>query len=176
MAETATEKFTGSVLDLVKQTGIDIVQDDGVVFWQGEYGGQTKPRGPLAGKKIACLVGSEFSDFQAYYMASSIGDFGGELEFLCVDWVVYKFTRPNIKTKGVVGMWGLTLDPIPVMGPSKHTCKNLKDADAENYDAVVILGGHSADVIVTEDEVKDFLNTAEKTEPSSGASALELSR
>ena len=160
MAATAEKKFSGSVLDLAKQTGIDIVQEGDVTFWQGEYGGQTKPRGPLAGKKIACLVGSEFSDFQAYYMASYIGEFGGELEFLCVDWVVYKFTRPNIKIKGVVGMWGLTLDPIPVMGPSKHTCKNLRDAAAENYDAVVILGGHSADVIVTEIEVKDFLNAA----------------
>ncbi len=162
MAETAEIKFTGSVLDLVKQTGIDIVQEEGVTFWQGGYGGQTKSRGPLVGKKIACLVGSEFSDFQAYYMASYIGEYGGELEFLCVDWVVYKFTRPNIKTKGVVGMWGLTLDPIPVMGPSKHTCKNLKDADSKDYDAVVILGGHSADVIVTEDEVRNFLNTASK--------------
>jgi hypothetical protein len=37
-------------------------------------------------------VGSEFSDFQAYYLASYIGEFGGELEFLCVDWVTYKFT------------------------------------------------------------------------------------
>ena len=80
MTETAEKQFTGSVLDLVKQTGIDIVQDGGIVFWQGEYGGQTKPQGPLAGKKIACLVGSEFSDFQAYYMASYIGEFGGELK------------------------------------------------------------------------------------------------
>ena len=135
-----------TVLDIVRQTGIDIVQDGDSIFWQGEYGGQTKPQGPLAGKKVACLVGSEFSDFQAYYLASYIGEFGGSLEFLCVDWVTYKFTRPNIKTKGVVGMWGLTLDPIPVMGPSKHTCKNLKDADAKDYAAVVILGGHSGDV------------------------------
>jgi protease I len=149
-----------TVLELVRQTGIDIVEDGGAIFWQGEYGGQTKPQGPLAGKKVACLVGSEFSDFQAYYLASYIGEFGGELEFLCVDWVTYKFTRPNIKTKGVVGMWGLTLDPIPVMGPAKHRCKNLKDADVNDYDAVVILGGHSADVIVTEVEVKDFLNAA----------------
>jgi putative intracellular protease/amidase len=160
MVEYAEKKFAGSALDLAKQTGIDIDQDGDILFWQGEYGGQTKPQGPLAGKKIACLVGSEFSDFQAYYMASYIGEFGGELEFLCVDWVTYKFTRPNIKTKGVVGMWGLTLDPIPVMGPSKHTCKNLRGADASDYDAVVILGGHSADVIVTEIEVKDFLNSA----------------
>jgi protease I len=149
-----------AILELVRQTGIEIVEDENTIFWQGKYGGQTKPRGPLAGKKVACIVGSEFSDFQAYYMASYIGEFGGELEFLCVDWVTYKFTRPNIKSKGVVGMWGLSLDPIPVMGPTKHTCKNLKDADAKKYDAVVILGGHSGDVIVTEPEVADFLNTA----------------
>jgi protease I len=149
-----------SVLELVGQTGIEIIEDGNTIFWQGEYGGQTKPKGPLAGKKVACIVGSEFSDFQAYYLASYIGEFGGELEFLCVDWVTYKFTRPNIKTKGVEGMWGLTLDPIPVMGPTKHTCKKLKDADAKDYDAVVILGGHSGDVIVTELEVAHFLNTA----------------
>jgi putative intracellular protease/amidase len=162
MAETAKTKSAGAALEAAKQTGIDIVQEGNVIFWQGEYGGQTKPRGPLAGKKVACIVGSEFSDFQAYYLASYIGEFGGDLEFLCVDWVTYKFTRPNIKTKGVVGMWGLSLDPIPVMGPSKHTCKNLKAADVKDYDAVVILGGHSGDVIVTEAEVKDFLTSADR--------------
>ena len=51
MATTAEKKFSGSVLDLAKQTGIDIVQEGDVTFWQGEYGGQTKPQGPLAGKK-----------------------------------------------------------------------------------------------------------------------------
>ena len=162
MAETAEQKPAVAALEAAKQTGIDIVQEGNLIFWQGEYGGQTKPRGPLAGKKIACIVGSEFSDFQAYYLASYIGEFGGELEFLCVDWVTYKFTRPNIKTKGVVGMWGLSLDPIPVMGPSKHTCKNLKAADVNDYDAVAILGGHSGDVIVTEAEVENFLTAANR--------------
>lgn len=149
--------YTNKALTAAKATGIELVDNDGVLIWQGEYGGQTKPQGPLAGKKIACIVGSEFSDFQAYYLASYIGEFGGELNFLLVDWVTYKFTRPNIKTKGVVGMWGVTLDPIPVMGPSKHGCLNLKDAEASDYDAVVIIGGHSADVIVTEPEVEEFL-------------------
>jgi protease I len=160
MTEALEKKSADAALESARKTGIDIVEDGNILFWQGEFGGQTKPRGPLAGKKVACIVGSEFSDFQAYYLASYIGEFGGDLEFLCVDWVTYKFTRPNIKTKGVVGMWGLTLDPIPVMGPSKHACRNLKEADAKDYDAVTILGGHSADVIVTEVEVKDFLNAA----------------
>ena len=151
--KTSSDTF----LESVRATGIELVQERGALIWQGPYGGQTKPQGPLKGKKIGCLVGSEFSDFQAYYLASYIGEFGGELEFLVVDWVTYKFTRPNIQSKGVVGMWGLTVDPIPVMGPAKHTSKNLKDAAAADYDAVVVIGGHSADVIVTEKEVADFL-------------------
>ena len=149
--------YSNKALAAAKATGIELIDDNGVLIWQGEYGGQTKPRGPLTGKKVACLVGSEFSDFQAYYLASYIGEFGGELDFLLVDWVTYKFTRPNIKTKGVVGMWGVTVDPIPVMGPSKHGYKNLKQAEAGEYDAAVIIGGHSADVIVTEPEVENFL-------------------
>ncbi len=146
-----------SILKAARATGVEIVRDQGALLWQGPHGGQTKPQGPLAGKRIACLAGSEFSDFQAYYLASYIGELGGALEFLLVDWVTYKFTRPNIQSKGVVGMWGLTLDPIPVLGPAKHCCKNLREADAGDYDAVLILGGHSADVIVTEKEVADFL-------------------
>ncbi len=145
------------VLEAARSTGIDLDRAGGAMIWQGPLGGRTKPKGPLAGKKIACLAGSEFSDFQAYYLASYIGEFGGELEFLLVDWVTYKFTRPNIQSKGVVGMWGLTLDPIPVMGPSKHASKNLKEAEPADYDAALIIGGHSADIIVTEKEVADFL-------------------
>lgn len=78
-----------------------------------------------------------------------------------MDWVTYKFTRPNIQTKGVVGMWDLTLDPIPVMGPSKHAANNLREAKAEDYDAALVIGGHSADIIVTEPETADFLTAVE---------------
>ena len=31
-----------AVLELVRQTGIEIVEDGNTIFWQGEYGGQTK--------------------------------------------------------------------------------------------------------------------------------------
>jgi len=156
----ANAALAGSFLDVAKETGIEIVQDGDAVLWQGKSGGQTKSQGPLAGKKVAAIVASEFSDFQAYYLASYIGEYGGTLDFLCVDWVTWKFTRPNVKDKGVQGMWGLSLDPIPVMGPAKHNCKNLGQAKAADYDAVVILGGHSGDVMVTEAKVMDFIKAA----------------
>jgi len=39
------------ILECVRQTGIEIVDDGHAIFWQGEYGGQTKPRGSLLEKK-----------------------------------------------------------------------------------------------------------------------------
>ena len=39
-------------------------------MWEGELAGKTKLAGPLAGKTIGVIVASEFSDFQAYYLAS----------------------------------------------------------------------------------------------------------
>jgi hypothetical protein len=61
------------LLDNAKQSGIDIVQDGDIIAWAGPYGGKNKPQGPLLNKKIALIVASEFSDFQAYYLASYIG-------------------------------------------------------------------------------------------------------
>jgi len=145
-----------SFLEVAKKTGVTIKQEGSVTIWEGPATGKMKPAGPLAGKTIGVLVASEFSDFQAYYMASYVSEFGGEVVFLLVDWVRWKFTRPNVKTKGVQGMWGLSVDPIPVMG-SRHSAKPLGEADPENYDALVIIGGHSADIMMTENRVIDFI-------------------
>lgn len=150
-----------SFLDAVKNTGIDIAEHDDATIWSGEYGGSIKPKGPLAGKKIGVVIASEFSDFQAYYLISYIGEYGGICEFLLVDWIKWKYTRPAISTKGVEGMWGLHIDPIAVMGGNKTTYyKSMRKADPKEYDALIIIGGHSADVMVTDDKVIKFIREA----------------
>jgi len=150
-----------SFIDVARETGIDIIDEDGAIIWTGPKGGNIKPVGPLSGKTVGCLVASEFSDFQAYYVASYIGEFGGRLEFIMVDKVTWKFTRPNIRGKGVQGMWGLSIDPIPVMGGDKASRnKTIGNADPRDYDAVVIIGGHSGDIMSTEPNVLDFINRA----------------
>jgi putative intracellular protease/amidase len=148
-------------LGMARETGIEISDQDGVLAWHGPYGGNVKPKGPLAGRKIGCLVASEFSDFQAYYIASYIGELGGQLEFLLVDWVTWKYSRPAIKEKGVVGLWGVRVDPIPVMGGNKAArSKSARAADPKDYDALIVLGDHCGDIMGTEKEVKDLLTGA----------------
>ena len=150
-----------SFINVAKETGIDIIEEDGAIIWTGPKGGNIKPVGPLSGKVVACLVASEFSDFQAYYVASYIGEHGGKLEFIMVDQVTWKFTRPNIKSKGVQGMWGLSIDPIPVMGGNKASRnKTIGKANPKDYDAVVIIGDHSGDIMSTEQQVLDFISVA----------------
>jgi len=150
-------------LEIARQTGVTIsLEREGKIkIWEGPSTGKRKPMGPLVGKTIGVLAASEFSDFQAYYLTEYISEFGGNVEFLLVDWVKWKFTRPNVKTKGVIGQWGLSLDPIPCMAPEERcTWKSLTQADPKNYDALVIMGGHSADIMMPEDKVIEFIKAA----------------
>ncbi len=155
---SATLSWAESFLDVAKQTGVEITREGNAWVWK-KHGGVTKPQGPLAEKKVGIIAASEFSDFQAYYLYSYIGEFGGKLEFLPVDWVKWKFTRPNLPTKGVRGMWDLGLDPFHFR-PGKWTTKKLAEANPKDYQALIVLGGHSADVIVSEDKVINFIKEA----------------
>ena len=147
---------SASFLEIAAETGVTIKQEENVKIWEGPVSGKRKPEGPLAGKTVGVLIASEFSDFQAYYMTSYVSEFGGKVEFILVDWIMWKSTRPNVKTKGVHGMWGMSVDPIPVLS-REHSAKPFNEADPEDYDALVILGGHSADVMVGETKVIDFI-------------------
>ncbi|MCX7730855.1 MAG: DJ-1/PfpI family protein, partial [Candidatus Caldatribacterium sp.] len=144
-------------LDVARQTGVTVREEDGVVFFEGPHAGKRKPQGPLVGKRIGLLVASEFSDFQAYYLAEYLSEFGGWPEFLLVDWVTWKFTRPHVKGKGVTGMWDLSVDPIPVLSQDRYGFRLLKEARPEDYDALIVLGGHSADIMMTEEAVLAFV-------------------
>ena len=106
----ATFTMAGSYVSVAEKTGISIIQEEGVTAWTGPYGGKIKPNGPLAGKKIGLIVGCEFSDWQAYYLASFIGEFGGTPQFVMNNNHLWKETRPMRGTPTEPhGMWGLSL-------------------------------------------------------------------
>ncbi len=152
--------LAGDYLEIAQKTGITIQKDaDGAIIWTGKYGGQNKPNGPLTGKKIGLLAASEFSDHQAYYFMSYVGEFGGELEFVLDDHHLWKETRPNVSATLPHGMWGLNLDAPRIMGGSDKADKwvALSKADPLKYDALIIMGGHSGDVMVADPMATEFL-------------------
>jgi protease I len=154
-----------SFIQTAEKTGVTISNEEGVRIWEGPYTGKMKPEGPLSGKTIGVLVASEFSDFQAQYIYSYASEFGGKVDFLKVGWVKWKFTRPNVKNKGVHGMWGTDL----AEKGARYTSKSVKEANPGDYDALVVLGGHSADIMTSEEEVISFIKTVHENDGVIGA-------
>ncbi|MDI9389970.1 MAG: DJ-1/PfpI family protein, partial [Synergistota bacterium] len=168
----ATFTMAGSYVSVAEKTGISIIQEDGVIAWTGPYGGKIKPNGPLAGKKIGLIVGCEFSDWQAYYLASFIGEFGGTPQFVMNNNHLWKETRPMRGTPTEPhGMWGLSLtggmDGLGLNGnrleypvvtqKGKGLAAEYSVADPQKYDAIVILGDHSGDILCADDVALGFI-------------------
>lgn len=128
-------------LSVARSTGVDVIQEDACIIWQGEHAGKPKPRGPLVGKRVGVIVAAEFSDFQAYHLAEYVAELGGSCTFIGAEKPRWKHTRPAIATKGVQGMWGVGLDPIPVLGRSRSGYQSLDEAIPAAYDVIVVLGG-----------------------------------
>lgn len=161
-------------LKVAKETGIEIIKDGTATAWTGPYAGKIKPVGPLKGKKIGLLVGCEFSDWQAYYFASYIGEFGGIPQFIMNNNHLWKETRPM---RGVPtephGMWGLSLsggmDGLGMNGnrtespvvtqKGKGLAADYPVVDPKKYDAIIILGGHSGDILYADDVALKFIKT-----------------
>ena len=125
-------------------------------------------RGPLSGKSVGLLAGPEFSDFQAYYLNLYLSELGARVTNLVIGWpeVGWKMTRPATSDT-VQGTFGLRLDPIPTMAPGDRYSSRvfrsqaeLTPAAAEELDALIVLGGHSADVLRVDPAVTGFVSAA----------------
>ncbi len=157
------------LIEDARARGIEIDDTEGCQVWKGEATGTAKSTGPFAGKRIALLVAPEFSDFQAYYLAEYLSELGANLQFVGVEGALWKYTRPTDPDKGLHGMWGMSLNPIPVLGESRSSYVRVEDAQAGDYDVVVVLGGHSADILTTQETALDFLAAAAKAGSVLGA-------
>ncbi len=149
-----------TVIQDLKSRNVEVDTEGGLVTLHGNATGRRKESGPLAGRKVGLLVAPEFSDFQAYYLAEYLSEFGAEVQFIGAEGAYWKYTRPTDPNKGLQGMWGLSLNPVPVLGDSRCSYIRLEDAVARNYDAVVTPGGHSADILTTTPDALDFLTAA----------------
>ena len=125
-------------------------------------------QGPLSGKRVGLLAGPEFSDFQAYYLNLYLSELGARVCNLVIGWpeVGWKMTRPAT-SDAVQGTFGLRLDPIPTMAHGdRYTTLVFRDqaqlsADfVGELDTLVVLGGHSADVLRVDPAVTGFVSSA----------------
>lgn len=163
-----------SFLQEAGKTGITIERTDEYIAWTGPYGGKIKPNGPLAGKKIGLVVGCDFSDWQAYYFANFIGEFGGTPQFILDNNHLWKVSRHLFGSGGPVeptGRWGLTcsagfdglgmngsrLLPPALMQEGKGAVASLPVANPADYDAIIILGGWSGDIMYADDVAINFI-------------------
>ena len=184
-----------SFLDVAKSTGIEIKDVGGALIWGGPLGGKIKKTGPLAGKKIGLLVACEFSDWQAYYLAEYVAEFGGTPQFIMNNNHLWKNTRPMNGIRIPRGTWGLTLtEGMDGLGINGNRCEYpvviredpnlaapgvpgtgtgaLKVADPKMYDALIILGSHSGDVLVADDMAINFVKAvAARNVPIAGIGA-----
>jgi len=156
------------------KTGITIERTDEYIAWTGPYGGKIKPNGPLAGKKIGLVVGCDFSDWQAYYLANYIGEFGGTPQFILDNNHLWKVSRHLFGSGAPVeptGRWGLTCTagfdglgingtrtiPPALMQQGKGHVANLPVANPADYDAIIILGGWAGDIMYADDVAINFI-------------------
>ncbi len=125
-------------------------------------------QGPLSGKRVGLLAGPEFSDFQAYYLNLYLSELGARVCNLVIGWpeVGWKMTRPATSDT-VQGTFGLRLDPIPTMAHGdRYTTLVFRDqaqlsADfVGELDTLIVLGGHSADVLRVDPTVTGFVSSA----------------
>ena len=163
MVSLGTAHAGTSFLKTAAQTGIAISEEGPITIWGGPLGGKMKKAGPLAGKKIGLMVACEFSDWQAYYLAEYVAEFGGVPQFIMNNNHLWKNTRPMNGIRIPRGTWGLTLtegmdglgingsrteypvvtkaDPnLAAPGVPGQPSGALKVADPNKYDALVILG------------------------------------
>ncbi len=144
----------------LKSRGIMVDDDAGVLTLAGEETGRKKQNGPLAGRTVGLLVAPEFSDFQAYYLVEYLSEFGADVHFIGAEGAHWKYTRPTDPKKGLQGMWGLSLNPVPVLGDSRCSYATLDEVSPRDFDAVITLGGHSADILTTTPAALSFLKEA----------------
>ena len=161
-----------SYLNVIKAKGANIEKDGTAYLYKQPFQKEVKKNGPLAGKTIALVVASDFSDWQAYYFVSYIGEFGGKVQFVMDNNHLWKCPTPmiGIPTEPL-GMWGLSLSGgfngqgmnggralFPaVMKPGAGLAKDYPVAKPEDYDAMIILGDNSGDVLYPDDVAQKFI-------------------
>jgi protease I len=112
----------------------------------------------LRGKTICMPVAHEFEDLELLYPLLRLSEEGAEI--VLGTYLGSFHARPYLKEKPVTGRLGYPVPPVPMVEGRRYSVRDMLDLKPESFDAVVIPGGFSPDILRREPRIVSFVQRA----------------
>jgi protease I len=112
----------------------------------------------LQGKKICFPVAHEFEDVELLYPLLRLSEEGASI--VLATYRASFHARPYLKEKPISGRLGYPVPPVPMVEGRRFTVEDMLAQKVEDYDAVVIPGGFSPDILRREPRIVNFVRDA----------------
>jgi len=109
----------------------------------------------LKGKKVVMPTSNEFEDTELLYPLLRLSEEGA---WITIATFHASFSaRPYVNNKPITGRFGTPVPPIILAEGRRFDIKPVLEVSADDYDAVVIPGGFSPDILRREPKVTEFI-------------------
>jgi protease I len=112
----------------------------------------------LQGKRICFPVAHEFEDVELLYPLLRLSEEGATI--VLATYQASFHARPYLKEKPITGRLGYPVPPVPMVEGRRYTVEDMLNQKVEDYDAVVIPGGFSPDILRREPRIVNFVRDA----------------
>ena len=113
----------------------------------------------LKGRSICMPVANEFEDVELLYPLLRLSEEGAHI--VIGTYQAGFSARPFVgKTKPITGRFGYPVPPVPMVEGRRFTVADMLTLKQEEFDAVVIPGGFSPDMLRREPVIVDFVRQA----------------
>jgi protease I len=112
----------------------------------------------LKGKSICMPVAHEFEDVELLYPLLRLSEEGANI--VLGTYQASFHARPYFKDKPITGRLGYPVPPVPMVEGRRYTVKDVLSLHVEDFDAVVIPGGFSPDILRREPKIVEFVRRA----------------
>ena len=114
----------------------------------------------LRGRSICMPVAHEFEDLELLYPLLRLAEEGASV--VIGTYQASFSARPFVgKTKPITGRVGHPVPPVPMVEGRRFTLADMLTLKAEDFDAVVIPGGFSPDILRREPYILEFVRQAD---------------
>ncbi len=112
----------------------------------------------LSGKSICMPVAHEFEDVELLYPLLRLSEEGADI--VIGTYTASFHARPYLKDKLITGRLGYPVPPVPMVEGRRYRVKDMLTLDVNDFNAVVIPGGFSPDILRREPRIVEFVRRA----------------